>query len=177
MKNKHGKITRREDGFRVVFERILNHDIHKVWEAIANPDKLKYWFTDFEMDFRPGGKIKILFRDQDRTVTHGEVVRIDPPNKFEYTWEGDIAIWELFDLGKNKCKLRLTYGKIDQSYLDKTPVGWHLLLDQLEEMLGGRREILPFGDEVENNPEFQRIKKEYDQIIYATFPELKGPKP
>ena len=174
MKNQPGKITRQEDGFKVVFERILDHNILTVWEVITNPEKLKFWFTDFEIDFRTGGKIKIINRDQDRTATYGEIVKIDRPNRFEYTWEGDLAVWELFPLGENKCKLRLTYGKIDQNYVDRTPVGWHILLNRLEKMLGGSREILPFGEEEGNSPEFQRVKKEYDQIIYSSFPELKG---
>ncbi len=29
-------------------------------------------------------------------------------------------------------------------------------------------------EEEGNSPEFQRVKKEYAQIIYSSFPELKG---
>ena len=83
MENEPGKITRQEDGFKVVFERILDHDIDKVWEAITSPGMLKYWFTDIEMDFRPGGEMTFTNRDEEKSATHGEIISIDRPNRFE----------------------------------------------------------------------------------------------
>jgi uncharacterized protein YndB with AHSA1/START domain len=42
--NTKGKVTREADGFKVVFERVLNHTVEKVWDATSNPDKLKVWW-------------------------------------------------------------------------------------------------------------------------------------
>ncbi len=173
MENDPGKITRYEDGFKVAFERIFDHDIQKVWEAITDPEKLKFWFTDIIMDdFKPGGKLTILDREENQNATHGKIVTIDRPNRFEYTWDGDLAVWELATLDGGKCKLILTYGKINPDYVLKTPVGWHLLLDRLGGMLGGKREILSFGESTESDPEFQRMHDAYQELVRISFPEL-----
>jgi len=176
MKNEKGKVTREADGFKVRFERILNHDIQSVWDAITNPEKLKIWFTDFEMEFKVGGKMTIYFRDEAKTATHGQVVRIDPPHVFEFTWEGEHGLWELSEAGKNKCKLVLTYSKMSDQYAVGAPAGFHLLLERLEKMLQGSKETYPFGTE-ENLPEQKLLESEYGKVIYKDFPELEKFRP
>ncbi|HYC84588.1 MAG TPA: SRPBCC domain-containing protein [Chryseosolibacter sp.] len=176
MKKNAGKVTREPGGFRVRFERILNHDIRTVWDAITNPEKLRIWFTDFEMEFRPGGKITIYFRDQGRTATHGKVISITPPHRFEFTWEGEHGLWELSEMGKDKCKLVLTYSKLGEEYAVGAPAGFHTLLDRLEKMLAGSNETYPFGTE-EFDPAQQALQDEYGEIIYNDFPELLRLKP
>jgi len=42
-KNKFGTLQKGEDGYLVRFERLLNHPIEEVWEAITHPDKLEKW--------------------------------------------------------------------------------------------------------------------------------------
>jgi len=160
MKNKSGKITRQEDGFKVVFERTLDHNIQKVWDAITNPEKLKFWFTDIVMDFRKGGKLTIFNRDEDGSSTNGKILKIEQPTRFEYMWEDDLAVWELFPLAENKCKLTLTYGKVHQDIAANTTSGWHVLLDRLEMALGGSRKKYPFGTE-ENDPEILELEEFY----------------
>lgn len=169
---KKAKVSKGGDGYQVRFERILNHDIDTVWDAITNIDKLRMWFTDFEMDYRPGGDIRILFRNEDRLVTHGKIVKIDPPHRFEYTWEGDLAVWELSELPGNKCKLVLTYSKVDEDYLAKTPSGFQILLDRLEKMLQGNTDSYPFGAE-DDNPELLRLFVDYARVAHEQFPDLK----
>src|SRR6187397_1397552 len=93
--NNPGVLVKEADGFKVIFERMLNHDIQIVWDAITNPEKLKMWFTDFEMEFKEGGDLKIKFRDAAKTVTTGKIITIQPPNKFAWTWEGELAVWAL----------------------------------------------------------------------------------
>jgi uncharacterized protein YndB with AHSA1/START domain len=171
MKNALGRVTKESDGYKVVFERSLNHNIQTVWDAITNPEKLKIWFTDFEMEFRKGGKLKILFRDTDKTVTHGEIISIDPPTKFVWTWEGELAVWELQSEGKNKCKLKLTYSKLADRYAVGAPAGFHSLLDQLYVVLEGRTDPFPFGTE-ENAPEQIELREQYGSLLYDSFPEL-----
>lgn len=130
-----GQVSKGKDGFQVKFERILPFSIDTVWDAITNPDKLALWFTDIEMDFVPGGKMVIHFRDESKTESVGKIVRIDPPKVFEYTWDDELAVWELFPEGVNHCKLVLTYSKLADKYAITVPAGWHVLLDQLETVL------------------------------------------
>lgn len=176
METKLGKITKEADGFKLNFQRELNHEIQTVWKAITDPEKLKIWFTDVEMEFKPGGKLTIWFRDEAKSATYGEIVSIDPPNKFVFTWEGDLATWELFPLGKQKCKLVLNYSKLSDEYAASAPAGFHTLLNRLEDMLNGSTISYPFGTE-ENSPEHLKLQKEYSRIIYKDFPELKRLEP
>ena len=176
MKNELGKITKQDDGFKVRFERILNYDIHTVWHAITDPEKLKVWFTDFDMKTEVGSRITITFRDENKTATYGIIVSFDPPHRFAFTWEGDLANWELFALSPNKCRLVLTYSKIDKEYAAKSPAGFHILLNRLEEMLGGKTACYPFGAENDDS-EILEMHVLYGGIAYRDFPELNELKP
>lgn len=176
MNKQLGKVTREADGFKVRFERILQHDIQTVWEAITRPEKLAIWFTDFEMNLKPGAKMVIWFRDKNRTATYGEIIRIEPPHRFEYTWEGELAVWELSKLGDRQCKLVLTYSKLADQFAVGAPGGFHILLDRLEDMLDGSTKTYPFGTE-EFDPESVQLREIYGDVVYKEFPELEIHKP
>ena len=176
MKKQTGKVTKEADGFKVRFERLLNHDINTVWKAITQPEKLAIWFTDIDMDFKPGGKMTIWFRDKDRTATHGEIVKIDPPHRFEFTWEGELGVWELYEAPGNKCRLVFTYSKLPDQYAVGAPAGFHTLLDRLEKMLEGSTERYPFGTE-EYHPEQVELRTRYGKEIYKDYPELERYEP
>lgn len=176
MENKSGThplgiVTREAEGFQVVFERHLSHPAQTVWEAITDPEQLKIWFTDFEMDFREGGKVTIFFRDKDRSVTHGEIVKIDPPRCFAWTWEGELGVWEIEPTSPNSCRLRLTYSKMADQYAVGAAGGFHSLLDRLEWALDGKTETYPFGTE-EHDPEQALLRESYGNLVYDCYPEL-----
>lgn len=176
MKNALGKISKEKDGFQVRFERELNFPVPKVWNAITDPAQLKYWFTDIEMDFRPGGKITFHFRDEASSKSYGEIVSIEAPHKFVWTWEGELAVWELTELGKNKCKLVFTYSKLSGDYAINAPAGFHSLLDRLLSRLEGSNEMHKFGTE-ENDPEQIRAKVRYAASVYSDYPNVLKSKP
>lgn len=163
-------ITKKIDGFEVRFERVYNFTREKVWDAITNPDKLAIWFTDIEMEFVVGGKMTIRFRDADRTESFGKILRVKAPELFEFSWEDELATWELFEVGKSKCRLVLTYSKLAEKYAFSVPAGWHVLLDQLDTVLNGRTESYPFGGE--ETEAARKMKSVYKEIVAKQFPEL-----
>lgn len=171
-----GKVTKQADGYQVKFERVLPHPIEKVWEALTNTDRLKIWFTDIEMDFRPGGKITFRFRDEAKTATYGEILKIEPPHVFVFTWEGELATWELYREAETKCRLVLTYSKLDEQYVAKAPAGFHTLLDRLSEMLNGNNTSYPFGAE-EHDPEHKKMQALYGMNVYKAYPAVSQLKP
>jgi uncharacterized protein YndB with AHSA1/START domain len=175
-KGQLGNITKQPDGFKVVFERVFNHNIQQVWGAITNPEKLKIWFTDFEMKLEPKSKINIIFRDKAKTVTTGEVLEVVPPHKFVWTWEGELAVWELESKGENKCKVTFTYSKLTDQYAVGASAGFHSLIERLEFMLNGKKETYPFGTE-EHDPEQEALREVYGKTVYDTFPELEAHHP
>lgn len=171
MENPLGKITKERDGFKVVFERVFGHPIEKVWNAITNPEELKFWFTDIEMDFRPGGKITFRFRDKDKSVSYGEIVSIEPPHKFVWTWEGELAVWELTALDEHTTRLVFAYSKLTADYAVNAPAGFHDLLDLLAERLDGSEKISPFGAE-DYGPGHFKTPVRYAEAVYHIYPEL-----
>jgi uncharacterized protein YndB with AHSA1/START domain len=168
--SKLGEISKKVDGLEVKFDRIYNFSRAEVWDAITNPEKLAIWFTDIEMDFVEGGKIMIRFRDANKTESFGKIIRIKKPEVFEFSWEDELATWELFEVGKSKCRLVLTYSKLAENYAFSVPAGWHILLDQLGKLLNGNEERHPFGGEETNAA--RKMKAVYKDIVARQFPEL-----
>ncbi len=169
--NNKGKITRETDGFKIVFERILSHRVDKVWDAISNPEKLKVWFTDIEMELKPESNLRILFRDAAKTVTTGKIIAVEPPHRFVWTWEGELAEWELTPLQDNRCKLVFTYSKLSNRYTVGATAGFHTLLERLEMFLQGNLTLYPFGTE-DHDPAQVALREEYGAAIYDRYPEL-----
>jgi len=173
---KPGRILQAHDGYKVEFDRILNHPIDKVWQAITDPGQLKYWFTDIEMEFKPGGKLTIIFRDDAKTRSYGEILRIDPPHRFEWTWEGELAVWQLEQLGDHQTRLIFTYSRLAPEYAVKAPAGFHIMIDRLEDRLKGSSATYPFGTE-EYSDDSVRMTVFYAASVYDTYPELVTHKP
>ena len=168
--NKLGEIRKKVDGLEVKFDRIYNFSREQVWDAITNPEKLAIWFTDVEMDFVEGGKIMIRFRDADKTESVGKIIRIKEPEVFEFSWEDELATWELFEVGTSKCRLVLTNSSLGEKYAYSVPAGWHVLLDQLGRVLNGSEEPYPFGGE--ETDAARKMKEVYRDIVARQFPEL-----
>ena len=69
----------------------------KVFRALTDPEQLRLWWgsqaqyktADWEMDLRPGGRWRCFARNQNTGVESevaGEVLEIDPPRTFAFTW-------------------------------------------------------------------------------------------
>ncbi len=171
-----GIVQKDNDGFKITFERDLACDIETVWQAISDPAKMKYWFTDIEMESRPGGKMKIIFRDAEKTVTNGEIISIERPFHFVWKWERELADWRLTPIGKNKCKLTFTYSKMADQYAVGAAGGFHTLVTRLEQFLAGDLTTYPFGTE-EFDPEQAELREKYGEKIYNEFPDLEAHNP
>jgi uncharacterized protein YndB with AHSA1/START domain len=169
--NKPGTLSKETDGFRVVFERMFNHPVEKVWQAITDPEELAYWFTDISFDLVPGSRITFAFRDKDATKSYGEIVSIEPPHRFCWTWEGELAEWELTDAGNQSTRLVFTYSKISADYAVNVSEGFHDLLNLLATRLDGSTERHPFGAQ-QHDPALDPVKITYAASVYGKYPEL-----
>jgi uncharacterized protein YndB with AHSA1/START domain len=148
--SKFGVLTKENDGYQIIFDRVLPHDAPMVWAAITDPAKMKHWFFETEIDFKVGGRIIFKFGDPDNSESYGKITRIEYGKLFEYIWENtgggpdELATWELFREGKSKTRLRLTYSRLSEKYGSLASGGWHIMLDHLEEVLDGRTEPFPY---------------------------------
>lgn len=146
-----GKVSKEHDGYMVRYERVYNHSIARVWDAITNPEKMAIWFMDIEMDLEPGAKMTLTFGDEAHTKSYGKVLTVEPPKLFEFLWLNDDgpdehARWELIEEAPETTRLIFIYSRVDEKYVSGVPAGWHIMLNHLEEVLDGRTEPYPFSD-------------------------------
>jgi uncharacterized protein YndB with AHSA1/START domain len=152
-------------------ERHLRHPVEKVWRAITEPEQLSQWFpSDVEADMNVGGKVRFPFRNGEGPTLDGEVLELDPPRVFAFTWDDSSLRFELEPDGDG-CVLRFShtfgdrwsaasYGSgwtkcfanlevaLDGGPKDETNDGWQELHEQLVEKFGldrGRVERLASG--------------------------------
>ena len=165
---KLGILKKQADGYQVTLERTFNHDIKAVWDAITNPEKMRKWFTDVNMDFKEGGKITFIFQDEAQSKSYGKILTIQPPNLFEFLWESEDmpaehARWELFDEG-SATRLVLTYSRVSEDYAPSVAAGWHDTVEYLAEMLDGRTDFPDFGGS-EPTERGKALKAKYTELF------------
>jgi uncharacterized protein YndB with AHSA1/START domain len=152
--------TAEEVGGRYVlrFERRFRHPIEKVWDALTQPERLKEWMgeVEVELDLVEGGRRDtrtigppelvdaiVAEAGEEQLVSHDTVLRVEPPTLFEHTFGGDpgsIARWELRRDGDG-TRLTLTHTEpaaFDIANGPRDLAGWHSLLDLLGSALDGK---------------------------------------
>jgi uncharacterized protein YndB with AHSA1/START domain len=82
----------------IVLTRWFDAPRHLVFEAHSSCEHMKHWWgprrfaiADCEIDFRTGGKWRIVHRDTDGTEYefYGEYVEVDPPGRIVWTFSMD----------------------------------------------------------------------------------------
>ncbi len=142
----------------VRFLRLLDHPPERVWRAVTEPAELARWFpAGMEIDLRPGGAIKFSFADD------GEVVELDEPRVFAFTWGADELRFDLEPAGAG-CLLSFTHVLGDREMAAKTSAGWDVCLDRLARSLAGEDVQAPGG---EPTPEW---RAHYARYVEAGFP-------
>ena len=152
----YGVVT--EDG-AVRFERLLAAPIERVWDYLTDSALRLTWFAGGDMDIRPGGAVTLVFRNselspQDEEVpekfrryegleSRGEIVRAEPPRLLVWRWFEESVpptevSWSLEPEGE-RTRLVLTHRQLaNRAAMTNVSGGWHLHLDVLEDILGGR---------------------------------------
>jgi uncharacterized protein YndB with AHSA1/START domain len=136
-----GTFTRDKDTAVVRFERLLDHDITKVWAALTKPDELARWLAEVEIDPRPGSRVEMRFANPPGYLVRGIVTRIDALKVLEHTWtspgEPDgVVKWQLIAVGEG-CLLLMTHtvhGHWDEA---GTLAAWQVHLSLLASSLAG----------------------------------------
>lgn len=103
-----------EDGKPVLrFERRLAHPQQVVWRAITDPAELRHWFpAALHAEQRVGAPIRFVFEDagpgEDYGHEEGEILELDPPKLFAFTWDDSVLRFELSPDGPG-CLLVFTH--------------------------------------------------------------------
>ena len=162
----HGTYATIDGRPALTFERTYPHPIDRVWRAVTEPSDLAHWFpAEVTVDLRPGGAISFTFpfdipdMELDESDLRGEVLVVEPPHRFEFTW-GDEELrihLEPHDDGA-ATRLRFTNLLTQTDLAARTAAGWHVCLGQLGERLEGGSPGLPGPEETEEN---RRLFAEY----------------
>ena len=152
----HGIVT---EAGAVRFERLLPAPVERVWDYLTDSELRRTWFAGGNMDVRPGGKLSLIFRNSELSrddegvpekfckyeglESAGEVVRAERPRLLVWNWiEEDgpptEVSWELEPRGEQTL-MTLTHRRLaTRQGMVNVSGGWHLHLDVLEDVLGGR---------------------------------------
>lgn len=139
----YGTFNKTGEIYDIIFERLLNHPIKKVWEAITRPEQLALWLGATKVDLKLGGDITIRLK---MTEVTGKIIQLEAERLLEYTWGSarhpellSIVCWELFAEGENRCRLVFRERLVDRAYLVDVGPGWHWYIDALGTVLDGKQ--------------------------------------
>ena len=131
----------------VRIERMLPGPIERVWAYVTESDLRRRWFAAGEMDLRVGGRVELVWRN-DELTGHPEtrpegadaehrmqttITRLDPPHllAFGFGNAGDVT-FELDAVGAD-VRLVVTHRRLpSREMLLKVSAGWHAHLDVLD---------------------------------------------
>ena len=140
------------------YERLLPAPAERVWQYLVESELRRTWFCAGEMELRPGGAMKLVFRNSELSpgepvperfqamegyVSTGEILEADPPRRLVFLWHeesGDPTEvrWELEPRGE-RTLLTLVHRRLPSRAMTvDVSGGWHLHLDMLEAVLAGR---------------------------------------
>ena len=162
MSERFGTVVKIDGRQFMRFERRLAHPIERVWTAITEPEQLRGWIADGELELHDGGRVKLTmlnevsvedmkehevvlpegYEHEDAPqVIEGSVTVVDPPRLLEY--ESD-------DFGIMRFELRADGDETTLTFYNSPPAdwmvagmapqmlaGWHGYMDQLEQALAG----------------------------------------
>jgi uncharacterized protein YndB with AHSA1/START domain len=127
----------------VQFERVFRGPIERIWEFLADAQRLPSWFGDGRIEPRAGGEVNIMGGH-----IRGVVTQWRPPRRLTYTWnvfnpgEDESSYPESYltlelEPRANDCLLTLTHLPILERFEKQNAVGWHTFLDMLDAAVRG----------------------------------------
>jgi uncharacterized protein YndB with AHSA1/START domain len=144
----------------LTFERRLAHPVERVWRAVTDPDELAHWFPSrVSGDVAPGARLTFAFPDDDLPALEGEVVELEPPRLFAFTWGDDVLRIEL-DAVDDGSLLRFTCVFDERERAARDAAGWHVCLQRLQEHLGGARTPSPSS---QATPDWRALYEDYQR--------------
>jgi uncharacterized protein YndB with AHSA1/START domain len=156
----------------LVLVRDLSHPPAKVWKALTEPGHLREW-APFDADRSLGmvgtAKLSTVGTPQ---VSETRVKRADAPKVLEFSWGEQDIRWELEPLAGGGTRLTLWHN-IDRRFISMGAAGWHICLDVLERVLGGRPIGRIVGPEAMKFGGWQRLNAEYAKQFGVESPSWK----
>lgn len=166
----HGTYERIEGRAALRYTRRLRHPTERVWAAVTQPDGLASWFPcRIDGELRVGGRLRFVFPEDNPEVSQtseGEVLVLDPPRSFWFTWDAEEIRLDLDPTDDGGCVLTFCNLMPDDYTpgVARTAAGWHVCLDELEVLLDGGPAVAPTHEPTE------RWQELYDDYISRGMP-------
>jgi uncharacterized protein YndB with AHSA1/START domain len=137
-----GTVLQADGTWVLRYERTLAHPRDKVWRALTESEHLQHWLPcDIVGERRAGAAVELPFwpafvdRYQiEEPVVVGRISVWQPPEVFEWWWDGDRLRWELEEQGAG-TRLLFTTWIGDPATGADAAAGYHICLDRLEVLL------------------------------------------
>ena len=107
-------MTRKARRAAIVQERVLPATPEEVFAAWSDAESLSVWMcpgdverADVEIDFRVGGRFRIVMHGEQDYVQHGEYLEIEPPKRLSFTWVSDFVPAE-----ESRTRVKLSFEAI-----------------------------------------------------------------
>jgi uncharacterized protein YndB with AHSA1/START domain len=142
------------DRASVVQERILPAPPDEVFAAWSDPESLRRWMcpgeirsADVEVDFRVGGRFRVVMHGAREYAHHGEYLEIVPPRRLVFTWVSEFlpeaeahtrVTVTLEPIEATRTHIRLVHDLLPagDAYAGHAQ-GWEDILRKLDAVLGG----------------------------------------
>jgi len=151
--DQYGVVSEKNGIHTIRFERIVNHPVEKVWEAITVPEKMAQWLSPnietpgTSINLQLGGKIRLQYM---MALPEGVITGLVNGQLLEITWSPQhITKWELFKEGRKRCRIVFTES-LNAPLAMHGIVGYHAYLDLLTHVLNGGIVPSDFLNEYEN---------------------------
>lgn len=130
-----GSFFRTADTVGVVFERIFDHPVSRVWKALTEPAQLAGWLAPAVIKGRAGGTISLQLTGG---TMGGRILQWKENAVLEYIWHnGTVVRWELLSEGRDRTRLVFTHTHVQHAQLLDAAKGWHYHMDMLSFVLDG----------------------------------------
>jgi uncharacterized protein YndB with AHSA1/START domain len=130
-----GRFFRTADTVGICFERIFEHPVSRVWEALTEPGHLAQWLAPAVIKGGAGGTISLQLTGG---TMGGRILQWKKDALLEYVWyNGSVVRWELLRESDDRTRLVFTHTHVTEKQLADAAKGWHYHLDVLSLVLDG----------------------------------------
>jgi uncharacterized protein YndB with AHSA1/START domain len=132
-----------DDRPAVRFERVYDHPVDRVWQAITDPTEMSHWFPSPEVSIdTDAGTITLAGDPYAPDAKTTRVLVWEPPHRFSFEWESDELHFTLSE-HDGGCRLELVNLLSTSGAGARNSAGWEICLGHLDRVVDGTRRPSP----------------------------------
>ena len=135
-----GVVLRDGGAVHLVFERVLDAPVARVWAAVTDPDLLERWFGRWSGDPATGEVAVLMTAEGQSEPEPVTVTACEAPTRLTVVLQGPGGAWPLDLLlteDADATRLRFTHRLSEPYDAASTGPGWQYYLDRLAAVVGG----------------------------------------